>query len=326
MSRKSFFAIIWAILLTSCTEKYDFTLSTAPSQLVITGYVCTEPGQYAINISRTGGYFSNDSLADVPPADVYINDEKLTPCDTIPNKYLTKDDFCAADGGVYRLKVEIDFDGDGVKETYTAEAKTPYFVPLSGLLLQTLSNDSGGSQFPMTTLITFQDPKGIPCYYGAHLYLTTARDSADTYNRYHISNTPSKYCLGTADTEAIDGQFVFYPAYMISKRLLYHPLDTLTIYPNDTIEVELNCHTKDYFTFLSDCASSASGSNPMFMVPAGPVKGNISGGALGAFGVYTISRKKAVVPYKEGSWTDEQMIKRFGVDWRKLFPKEEGGK
>ncbi|MBQ2065198.1 MAG: hypothetical protein II455_03910, partial [Paludibacteraceae bacterium] len=64
---------------------------------------------------------------------------------------------------------------------------------------------------------------------------------------------------------------------------------------------------------------AASGSNPMFMTPAGPVTGNISGGAVGAFGVYTNSYTKGVVPYKEGTWKDEDLEKMFGKNWREVI-------
>ena len=67
------------ILLSSCTERYDFKLQETASKPVIIGYVCTEKGQYAIDITRTRGYFDTGSMRDVPPAKVWINGEELTP-------------------------------------------------------------------------------------------------------------------------------------------------------------------------------------------------------------------------------------------------------
>lgn len=323
MRLKYLFAVLLAVVLCSCTERIDFKLNSAPSRLVITGYVCTEPGQYAIHLSQTGGYLGGDSLtASIPHARVSINGTDLFQCDTVPYMYLTTNDFCAVEGETYNLKVVIDFDGDGVDETYTASAVAPMKVELQEMILQTTSNHTEVSQFPLTTIIIFQDPKGIDVNYGAHLSLTTARDSLDTYHKYHISNTPSKYCTNLFNADVVDGSLVFYPAYVIGKRNFLTPLDTLMVFPYDTVEVELNCHSKDYYEFIRQSQDAASGSSPMFMTPAGPVTGNISGGAIGAFGVYTISRKSAVVKYSEGSWTDEQMKKRFGYNWREKFPKK----
>ena len=311
-------ALLVPILLVSCTERYDFKLQDTESKLVIIGYVCTEKGQYAIDITRTRSYFEAGSMRDVPSAKVYINDEELTPDLEIKSRYLTRPDFSAVTGQTYTLRVEMDFNGDGQIEVYTAEAVAPKKV-FAFMKLQPLTNEADGPALPLTTLLVFQDPKGEDNNYGAHLYISTARDSNDTYHKYHISNTPSKYVTNMFKSDVADGELIFYPAYMIGRKLLYKPLDTLMVYPFDTIEVEFNCHSKEYYEFIRQCDDAASGSNPMFMTPAGPVTGNVSGGAIGAFGVYTNSRSKGVVPYKEGTWKDEDLEKRFGKNWREVI-------
>ena len=311
-------ALLLPILLISCTERYDFKLQDTESKLVIIGYVCTEKGQYAIDITRTRSYFEAGSMRDVPSAKVYINDEELTPDPEIKSRYLTRPDFSAVTGQTYTLRVEMDFNGDGQIEVYTAEAVAPKKV-FAFMKLQPLTNEADGPALPLTTLLVFQDPKGEDNNYGAHLYISTARDSNDTYHKYHISNTPSKYVTNMFKSDVADGELIFYPAYMIGRKLLYKPLDTLMVYPFDTIEVEFNCHSKEYYEFIRQCDDAASGSNPMFMTPAGPVTGNVSGGAIGAFGVYTNSRSKGVVPYKEGTWKDEDLEKRFGKNWREVI-------
>lgn len=311
-------ALLVPILLVSCTERYDFKLQDTESKLVIIGYVCTEKGQYAIDITRTRSYFEAGSMRDVPSAKVYINDEELTPDPEIKSRYLTRPDFSAVTGQTYTLRVEMDFNGDGQIEVYTAEAVAPKKV-FAFMKLQPLTNEADGPALPLTTLLVFQDPKGEDNNYGAHLYISTARDSNDTYHKYHISNTPSKYVTNMFKSDVADGELIFYPAYMIGRKLLYKPLDTLMVYPFDTIEVEFNCHSKEYYEFIRQCDDAASGSNPMFMTPAGPVTGNVSGGAIGAFGVYTNSRSKGVVPYKEGTWKDEDLEKRFGKNWREVI-------
>ncbi len=311
-------ALSLPFLLASCTERYDFKLQDTESKLVIIGYVCTEKGQYAIDITRTRSYFEAGSMRDVPSAKVYINDEELTPDPEIKSRYLTRPDFSAVTGQTYTLRVEMDFNGDGQIEVYTAEAVAPKKV-FAFMKLQPLTNEADGPALPLTTLLVFQDPKGEDNNYGAHLYISTARDSNDTYHKYHISNTPSKYVTNMFKSDVADGELIFYPAYMIGRKLLYKPLDTLMVYPFDTIEVEFNCHSKEYYEFIRQCDDAASGSNPMFMTPAGPVTGNVSGGAIGAFGVYTNSRSKGVVPYKEGTWKDEDLEKRFGKNWREVI-------
>lgn len=307
-----------AAMSVSCTEQIDFNVGDAEPKLVISGYICDEPGQYAINISVTGAFFGSESLPKIGNAEVDINGTQLTPDPEKTGRYLTPSDFCAEHGKTYTLRVLLDFDNDGIKEIYTATATTPEKVDLQYLLLQKLSNEADGSFIPFTTLIVFQDPKG-PNYYGAHLYLTNAADSASPYVRYHISNTVSKYTMNYFDTDVEDGKLLFYPAYMLSHRILYTPTDTLDVFPLDTVELELNNHSAEYYEYLQQLNDAASGSNPMFATPAGPISGNISGGALGAFGIYTVSRQKQAIPYYPGSWTDEQMTKRFGSRWKEIF-------
>jgi len=315
------FIVLTLVIFTSCTERYDFKTSGGDPKLVVTGYVCTEPGQYAINLSKTGGYFDTNNLKAIPSAEVYINGEKLTPNDSIPSQYLTRDDFCAKSGEKYFLEVRIDFNGDGTKELYTAQVIAPTIVPMLAFRLDRLSNSSDGSLFPLSTMIYFHDPGDVPYYYGAHLNIITARDSADTYKNYRISNTALKYTTNMFDPEVIKGKDVFYPAYSIGKRLLYEPLDTITVYPFDTIVVELNCHSYDYYQFIRNCQDASGSNNPFFMTPAGAISGNISGGAVGAFGVYTVSRMRAIIPYMGNTWTEEEMVKRFGKKWREEFSK-----
>lgn len=319
--RHCFVCFMLICALSSCTERIDFTVSDIEPQLVITGYVCTEPGTYAIHLSSSGNFFGKDTLKKYDNAVVSINDYQLENDPNNNGTYITKSDFCAVEGETYTLKVLLDFNLDGVEELYTSTVVAPYTVPLKNLLLQKLSNEEGSSIFPLASLIFFQDPIG-PNYYGAHLYLTTARDSNSSYQKYHISNTPSKYVMNMFGSDVEDGSFIFYPAYLISRRMLHTPLDTLTVYPLDTFELELNNHSQKYFEYLKQASDASSGSNPLFMTPPGVMHGNIEGGALGAFGVYTVSRLKAVMPFAENSWTDEQMILRFGVNWREKFPKE----
>ena len=100
-----------------------------------------------------------------------------------------------------------------------------------------------------------------------------------------------------------------------------------TVYPVATLSFTAGIpgllrHSPEYYDYLQQLNDAASGSNPIFATPAGPVKDNISGGAYGAFGVYTVSRQKQAVPYYPGTWTDEQMTKRFGHDWKTLFDEQ----
>lgn len=315
--RKILSLLLLAIFMASCSERINFNVNDAAPQPVITGYICTVPGCYSIRISSTSGYFGSSSTRDIA-AVVDINGIPLVKDDSIRGKYNTPDDFCAVEGELYTLTVRMDFDGDGINETYTASEVAPSTVPLQNLILQPLSNDENPHSLPATSLIIFQDPVG-PNNYGAHLYITSAQDSSGEYRRYHMSNTLSDYVTNMFSNDVEDGSTIFYPAYFITRRMLYTETDTIDVFPFDTIEVELNNHSYTYYEFIRQGQTAVSGENPLFMSPAGTFITNIEGGAIGAFGIYSCSTMRQPVTYTPDTWSDEKMEKRFGSKWREMF-------
>jgi hypothetical protein len=69
--------------------------------------------------------------------------------------------------------------------------------------------------------------------------------------------------------------------------------------PGDTISIELNCLSEDYYNFIRTASLEVSGGNPLFAGPPANVPGNISNGAVGILGVSTVSRKSLILPETE---------------------------
>lgn len=313
-----FFIIAFISLLSSCTEPIELDIDEITPRLVISGYLSTIPATYSVYVSASGGFFGEGALPFYDNADVCINTVALSLHPDGGGRYITAPDFFAEEGELYTLEVKVDFDGDGIKEVYTSEAICPETVNVEFLSLVSNRKVSTESLFPLTATINYIDPAGDN-YYGAHLYITNTKDSSSLPIRYHYSDQLSSYALNSfagSDTEAT---YAFFLAYFVRDTMVLSSDEEIIVFPLDTVELELNNHSEAYYTFLSQSKSSMSGGNPLFASPPGQVQGNISGDVLGAFGIYTHSSAKAVVPYDANTWTDEQMKNRFGVNWRTLF-------
>lgn len=313
-----FLAALFLVLLCSCSEPYTMEVDDYQPQLVITCCLKTIPGTYQVYVQSTAKYFDQGDTPYRNDAEVWLNELRLPLSDSLPGTYCTPDSFAAVAGQEYRLRVRIDFDGDGVVETYEASAVAPITVPLTKAFMQPMALGGSDAILPAVAMVLFRDPVG-PNYYGAHFYLTTAIDSAHPYQRYHMSNQLSKYATNILGPEVSDGSIIAYPAYALSRHLLYTPMDTLVMYPFDTVSLELNNFTADYYNFITQARESATGQNPLFMTPAGRLTGNFSNGALGAFGICSASQQSFVIPWQDNLWDEDDLIRRFGVHWREYI-------
>ena len=307
-----------ALVLAACTEPWDIELNAGSRRLVVSGAVGTIPDTYAVCVSHTCDYLSDEPYQGVDGARVTINGVVLSPDSAFSGRYLTAPDFAAEPGTTYLLEVWLDDDGDGVEECYSASAVAPDVVPIASMVLMPLMASSAHKALPASTLISFPDPVG-PNFYGAHLYVTTAQDSTGEYRTLRYSDIPDKYTTNMFSSTVEDGSLIFYPAFMLGRHLTLASGDSITIFPFDTLTVELNNHTEAYFTYVTQLQTATSGSNPMFMSPSGEFTGNVTGGAIGAFGVYGAFRAQVPVAYTPDTWEDEEMRQRFGSGWKSLF-------
>ena len=309
--------ILLCILFTACTEPWSIDLEDVEPRLVIIGSLCTEPGQYAVSVSRSANYFSDEQDLGISGALVTINGVPLTESTEFKGRYLTAEGFAAESGQTYRLEVRLDFDGDGVAEIYSASAVAPETVILGAMSLMPVI-DNSEKLFPLATLAFFLDPVGEN-FYGARLRYIVG-DSLSQWRTVNYSTSPSKCVFNLFDSTVEDGSLIAYPCFMVAKRNVIAPGDTLMVFPTDTVELELNNYSPDYYEFVRQLCEAESGQNPLFMTPVGTYTGNISGGALGAFGIYTSSSFRLPIIYKNNTWSNEELRERFGAGYSQLYP------
>jgi hypothetical protein len=135
----------------------------------------------------------------------------------------------------------------------------------------------------------FQDQPG-PNTYGAHLYI----------NDIHYTNRIQRYYVNIFGETTAEGQYINFPVFFIRQEINWDEDERIGLYTGDTITFELNELNTVYYDFLRAAKREISDGNPLFAGPPANVPGNISGGALGIFGAYTISRQSVILEEKYG--------------------------
>jgi hypothetical protein len=99
---------------------------------------------------------------------------------------------------------------------------------------------------------------------------------------------------------AAEGQYINFPVFFIRKELSWEEDEKIYLYTGDSITFEMNELSVAYFDFLRAAKQEINGGNPLFAGPPANVPDNISGGALGIFGAYTVSRQFIILEEKYG--------------------------
>jgi hypothetical protein len=135
----------------------------------------------------------------------------------------------------------------------------------------------------------FQDQPG-PNTYGAHLYI----------NDIQYTNRIQRYYVNIFGETTAEGQYINFPVFFIWREVNWDEDEKIHLFAGDTITFELNVLSAAYYDFIRAAKREISGGNPLFAGPPANVPGNISGGALGIFGAYTVSRKFVVLKEEYG--------------------------
>ena len=273
----------------ACRERIDISTDNLEPKLAISCIITTDTGRCHAYVSRTLAYFGNDE-ATTYSATVKLNGKPMRSLPEAPEGYyFTDSSFYGAPGEDYHLEVWVDFDGDGEPEYYDAKATMPRMANLDSITLIPLSqagivyNDP-----PWMVVVHFQDEPGLD-YYGANMYV----------NRTKYSFSYVNYYLNEFDATTEDGRYIRFPTYYINDEFRWYRDNNMILEPGDTISIELNCLSEDYYNFIRTASLEVSGGNPLFAGPPANVPGNISNGAAGILGVSTVSRKSLILPETE---------------------------
>ena len=251
-----------ALLLASCQDVIEIDLNSIDPIIVIDGAV-TSNDTIKIKISKSGDYFDPGIYPAVSNAKVTITDNlgntsSLTETDS--GLYVTN--LPVSEGTEYTLKVVSE------NQEYSATVSMPDEVMIDSL-----------SYEPTPKFMEFS---------GGYLVSAYAHDPAGVKNYYRMNayslldSTNTKKYLKVVDDAFVDGNVITFQ------------WDVEQFMALDKVVFELQCIDKASFDYYTSLAALFEGGMIGSSNPSNP-ETNLSNGALGHFGAYTISRDTIMI-------------------------------
>ncbi len=253
-----------ATFLMACEKEIDLKLADKSGALVIEGSVSNEAGPYTVKISRSVAFTSPNQYPGITEARVVLSDD-LGQTETLvhrANGRYESSSFESQPGRTYTLKVLLE------GTTYVASSRMPALVELDSLRQNSIKF---GSEIRYNVIPLFTDPAILGNYYRFLVYVNGKRDSgyphfADNTNNGEVNQRP----------------------------LFFSGRDEEEVKPGDEITIEMRSIDASGYTYFSALDQLAGGGAGGGITPANP-PGNFSGGALGLFSAYSVSRKSIVI-------------------------------
>ena len=284
--------IIGTILfLAGCTEPFNIRTDDADPKIVIYGVLTDYLSLQEIYIGSTAPYFSEEPNPPVLGAKVSITPSEgkiinYTENPDSPGYYRSPSVWQIKEGKSYLLKVEVDFDGDGISDFYEATAEAPMRAYLDSIDIAPITI-MGHKNYAIN--IYGQDSPEEE-YYLFHFYvngdvvLSKTTDYVLTddamFNGEYIDGLTIRYCNDISEYEKDSEE---------------RQKESIYLQSGDSIAVETSLITKGYYNFILQCMNEKSGENPMLGGPPSNIISNISNGGIGYFTAYPRSRQSGYV-------------------------------
>ncbi len=266
----------------SCTEDFDPKLDTTYARLVVDGGITTDTTVHKVILLRSGDalnklekkYISNANVTISSGTEIFT----LLENSSKPGYYETQPNVFGIPGKTYTLNISnVDIDEDGVLENYTASSILKNINPIDSIKLkyQEYSTRSKGWLINM-----FSRDIGGQSFYRVIAYK----------NHKLVSDSLSEY--GIANNIGFEGGY--YPG--LSVYYLDNKKPDERIIVGDTITLELNGITEDYYNFINACIAESQPKDPIFSGPSANVPTNISPAnkAAGFFSAHSVKRKSII--------------------------------
>lgn len=273
---KSIFLILPLIFifLTSCTEKIDIKLDDSYTRLVVEGSVTTDSARHWVKLATTSSYFNNQPEPMISGATVSLTDGSTT-WQLVENPgmkgyYYPTNAFKGKIGKTYSLQIDNVTIG-GVTKSYKAECNLAGNGRMDSIAMQEIP----GFDYWLVKLYA-QDPPDTANFYMFNLY------------RNGVLITDTIQNVTTSDDVFFDGNY--------TNGIQVQFFNKNKVNPGDTLTLEMDGITKEYFTFLENLKTEAGPHIPLFDGPPANVIGNITNGAVGFFSAYSIAKASTIIP------------------------------
>lgn len=246
------YLFIISALFVSCEDVIELDLNESAPHLVIVGEITNQTDQQVVTLSKTVPFTSESRFEGISNAQVEVVDGHGTVFRFTERSpgVYVADHFAGIEFETYELHVSVD------GKAYTASSQMPPLVGIDSV--GTAVSDLFGEEQKYVAL-KYQDPPHEPNYYR---YLISVNDG------------PVQFVYVASD-KFNDGKYV-------SERLGNPDEDLVT---GDAVVVYMQCVDKAMFDFWN----AVQATNPGTAAPANPPS-NISNGALGYFGAYSMAK------------------------------------
>jgi hypothetical protein len=267
-----------SISLWNCTERIDIELDSTYTRLVVEGFVTSDTAAHWVRLSETSDYFLNKTAPAVSGAEVVIDDGEqlhmLTESDTMPGWYFTSPDYHGIPGRTYTLIISnVDIDGDGKFEEYTASSRMNPVNPLDSIKLEWFDTFFSGYQ---VRVWAWDSPE--PDWYSFKVW------------KNGILLTDTLYELIVQNDEFFNGNYT----YGIPSQFLSIDKPDEVVEVGDTITFEINGITEEYYNYVVEAQSQIFSQTPLFSGPPANISSNIDNGAIGFFAVYSVNYSSTI--------------------------------
>ena len=270
--------VLVSIVAISCTEKIDIQLDESYTRLVVDGTITTDTMAHTVVLTSTSSYFYNQPAPFVSGASVSITDGTQTfgLSEVTPGIYRTLPDVFGVAGKTYTLTINLAKAIGGYSD-YTAISAMSPVNSLDSVSLLFHPEWTKNGLWEVKCYV--QEPPTID-FYRFMIYKNSTL-LTDTLNEWFV--TDDKFFNGNYT----NGATVAYLRQGSAQEGLIE---------GDTVTVEVNSISKDYYNFVIEAQAELRGSNPLFSGPPANVKGNINNGAIGFFSAYSATRSFAITP------------------------------
>jgi len=276
----SVIVIFLMVLIISCTEEISMPLDSTYARLVVDGSITTDTMKHKVRLTKSGDALYKKPVQVISNATVTISDgtNEFTLHEDLQNKgtYETDATVFGLPGKIYTLLISnVDIDGDNVFEEYTAQSYLKKENPIDSIQIEYDDRIPDYSGW-------FVKLYGREIGGGRNFYLMKAykNDVLLTDSTYEFNNMSD-------NTGFMGGYYDGFPVYLLQK----NKKDEI-VHIGDTITLEMNGISEEYFSFISDYIQEYYPKIPIFSGPSANISTNIEpkDKAVGFFAAYSIAR------------------------------------
>ncbi len=279
MKRFLFISALGSLLLFNfaCTEKIDIDLDETYTRLVVEGTFTNETKAHEIHLSLSTSYYYSQQPPAVSNATVSISDGSvtypLTEDPTRPGYYLTAPDVKGEPGKTYTLSIEL-AEAINEKTSYSAVSRMEDVGVLDSIEVRYME------RWEMFEIGCYAWDPPTTNFYMFKIYKNGVL-ATDSINEVIVT-----------DDRFFNGNYT----NGVGVGYLSENDPTEVISTGDTITMEINGITEEYYKFIMAVQIETGYKNPLFSGPPANIKGNISNGAIGYFAACAVNYASTIAP------------------------------